>query len=74
MPLYEFSCADCGHRFEYLARTLRDRPEACPVCEGKTLKKAFSTFAAKSTSSGEGCAHAAQCGHAHGPGCGCCCH
>lgn len=74
MPLYEFSCEQCGHRFEFLARTLRDRPETCPACGGAQLKKAFSTFAAKSTSSADGCVHAGQCAHAHGPGCGCCCH
>ncbi|MBQ9693852.1 MAG: zinc ribbon domain-containing protein [Kiritimatiellae bacterium] len=74
MPIYEYTCESCGKRFDYLARTLADRPEKCPDCGAETLKKAFSTFAAKSDSPAMPCANAASCGHAHGPGCGCCCH
>lgn len=71
MPIYEYTCADCGKTFDFLARTLKDKPEVCPTCKGTNLKKAFSTFQADVKSQG-GCPHAGGCGHVHGPGCGCC--
>lgn len=46
MPLYEYRCATCGHRFEILQR-LGAGPEglACPTCGATQLEKMFSTFA-----------------------------
>ncbi len=72
MPIYEYQCADCGHRFDYLARTLADRPTVCPACGSEALAKGFSTFQADVRGTSAGCAHAGACPHAHGPGCGCC--
>ena len=38
MPLYEYECDDCGHRFE-LIRKFSDPPlTACPVCAGRVRK------------------------------------
>jgi putative FmdB family regulatory protein len=47
MPLYEYSCCDCGKRLEVLQR-LGEGPEGllCPNCGGGRLQKQFSTFAA----------------------------
>lgn len=74
MPLYDYTCQSCGKAFEFLARTLSDRPKVCPVCGGSDLKKGFSTFSAK-VSSGAACPHEGTCAHSHGAGCGCgCCH
>ena len=42
MPLFEFTCRDCGHRFEQLV--LGSRRAACPQCESKDLEKQYSTF------------------------------
>jgi putative FmdB family regulatory protein len=55
MPLYEYSCRDCGHRFEILQR-LGEGAEglACPSCSAATLDKQFSTFAAGAGSRGDG--------------------
>jgi len=67
MPIYEYSCPACQTTFEYLARTLSDKPKACSVCGNKNgLAKQFSTFApAKATPSMpsvcHGCAGAASC-------------
>lgn len=72
MPIYEYVCADCGKKFDYLARTLADAPADCPACGSKQITKAFSAFQTRTAGAGEGCAHAAGCPHAHGPGCGCC--
>jgi putative FmdB family regulatory protein len=38
MPLYEYECETCGHRFEVIQK-FSDRPiEACPKCEGRVRK------------------------------------
>lgn len=44
MPLYEFQCRSCSHRFEELVRT-SDGPPACPHCHGGDLDKLLSAFA-----------------------------
>ena len=43
MPLFEFACRDCGHRFEYLTR--QGHQPACPACHGEALEKQLSVFA-----------------------------
>jgi putative FmdB family regulatory protein len=47
MPLYEFTCAKCGHAFEELltARELEAGPPKCPACRSKKVKRGFSSFA-----------------------------
>lgn len=49
MPLYEYACADCGHRFEVLQR-IGEGAEGlvCPKCKAEQLEKQFSTFASGS--------------------------
>ena len=75
MPLYDYTCQACGHAFEYLARTLADRPQTCPKCGAQQLVKGFSRVNARVSAEGGTCPHREQCGHAHGAGCGCgCCH
>jgi putative FmdB family regulatory protein len=57
MPLYEYECRGCGHRFEILVFG-KIRP-VCPNCQGEDLEKAFSTFATSSTdgyTTGNSCA------------------
>ncbi len=38
MPIYEYECRDCGHRFD--RRQHFDDPpiEICPVCQGKSQR------------------------------------
>lgn len=63
MPLYEYTCRDCGAKVEVLQR-MGEGPEAlsCPDCGARKLEKQFSTFAS-TTSSGAGRATAsAGCG------------
>ena len=47
MPIYEYTCRDCGHRFEELQR-LGDSGEKvrCPVCGRIGADRQLSTFAA----------------------------
>ena len=46
MPLYEYQCTACGHRFEQLMSSSSVKDPACPTC-GKATEKQLSTFAAK---------------------------
>ena len=50
MPLFEFQCKTCGHRFEALV--IGSRQPLCPQCESAELDKQFSTFGCGSSSSG----------------------
>ena len=50
MPIFEYSCQSCGHRFEHLTRA--DREAACPACDGKALSKHLSTFAVGANGTG----------------------
>jgi putative FmdB family regulatory protein len=43
MPLYEYDCRGCKHRFELLVRT-GDKP-ACPACQSEDLERCLSAFA-----------------------------
>lgn len=52
MPIYEYKCSDCGHRFERLARNSEDHPDACPECRAAAPVKQFSTFAPGAGKSG----------------------
>ena len=47
MPLYEYRCEECDHRFEILQR-LGDGADglSCPSCGVERLARQFSTFAA----------------------------
>src|ERR1700753_321184 len=34
MPLYEYQCKKCGHRFELIQSFSAEDPKECPVCHG----------------------------------------
>lgn len=38
MPLYEYQCEKCGHRFEKIQRMSDPPPDACPACGGAVHK------------------------------------
>lgn len=41
MPIYEFECLDCGHRFEELTSS-DTRAFACPGCGSKEIQRRLS--------------------------------
>jgi putative FmdB family regulatory protein len=54
MPIYEYECTKCGHRFEIRHKTGDSDSEIkCPKCEKETPKRVFSVFA--TSSSGSSC-------------------
>lgn len=66
MPLYEYSCRECGHRFEVLQR-MNEGSEGldCPRCGHPEVSKQFSTFAAAvagGSTAGRGAAASGACG------------
>jgi putative FmdB family regulatory protein len=52
MPLYEYVCKQCGHRFESLI--IGSRQPVCPSCSGCDLEQVFSSFSTSSGSKGNG--------------------
>jgi putative FmdB family regulatory protein len=72
MPIFEYSCDDCGTRFEKLVRrSAESNGVACPSCGRDHLKQEYSTFAAHANS-GKAEAPAMGCGGGmcHGGFCG----
>lgn len=38
MPVYDFKCAACGHRFELLTTISKRDQTVCPKCGGKVTR------------------------------------
>lgn len=67
MPIYEYACSACGHKFEALVRS-GTQPQ-CPECHSSELDKLLSVFATTTPQAGP--AITSPCGsciHAGGPG------
>lgn len=64
MPIYEFECPQCRHRFEWLAFSSREKSPACPCCRNpETWKRpsVFSNTAHKAEGVSGGTSRAASC-------------
>lgn len=46
MPIYEYKCQACGHRFEQLI--LHSSTPECPSCQSRELERLISMFAVDS--------------------------
>jgi putative FmdB family regulatory protein len=70
MPLYEYRCGSCDHRFELLVRAGTELK--CPTCESTTLERQLSVFAVGAQPFKASAATApgpcGTCGHPDGPG------
>ena len=71
MPLFEYECLGCSHRFEYLTRD--GQSPSCPSCKSAELQKLMSVFAAQSSSpaksfSDRPMSACGSCGDPRGPG------
>jgi len=53
MPLYEYECEKCGHRFEQIQKKFSDPPaETCPKCGSGPVHKLMSSPAIQFKGSG----------------------
>jgi putative FmdB family regulatory protein len=70
MPLFEYECTGCHHKFEVLVRG-SEQPR-CPACGSADIEKCLSVFAVSTRSTAAAPASAcAACPHAGNPtGCG----
>ncbi|MFH1560745.1 MAG: FmdB family zinc ribbon protein [Chloroflexota bacterium] len=39
MPIYSYSCEDCGNRFDILSRTFDVKEVSCPQCKSLNTKR-----------------------------------
>ncbi|MBN1844598.1 MAG: zinc ribbon domain-containing protein [Sedimentisphaerales bacterium] len=70
MPIYEFVCERCGHRFERLvASTRQSAGWDCPQCRGST-RRAWSVFAAHTRGTAACGQRPQDCSVARQGGCG----
>ena len=55
MPIYEFKCKKCGHRFEDLVRSASAGDDLeCPECGARGAEKLMSSFATACSEGGSG--------------------
>jgi putative FmdB family regulatory protein len=71
MPLYEYRCSGCGHRFEALVQGRSG--VACPACRGRKLDRLLSVFAvggprSNGDAGGDDIGACGTCGDPRGPG------
>ncbi|MCZ7678110.1 MAG: zinc ribbon domain-containing protein [Sandaracinaceae bacterium] len=66
MPLFDFSCRECGHRFEELV-SASSAPE-CPSCHSRELEKELGAFAVGSGAREVAPRACGSCGDPRGPG------
>ena len=70
MPLREYACKSCKHRFEEIVSG--EETPRCPRCGGRRLKRLLSTFAVSAgsgtRSAGDESGACGSCGDPRGPG------
>jgi putative FmdB family regulatory protein len=71
LPIYEFACQDCDHRFEELVRAA-DPSAACPACGSGSTARLMSAFSVRSVSAGGSDLARAMSQPTAGSGGGCC--
>ena len=47
MPIFEFSCENCGWEFEELLRSIDTSEVSCPACDSRQVYKKLSSFTSK---------------------------
>jgi len=69
MPIFEYVCRDCNHRFELLIQG--SMQATCPQCRSGNPEKQFSAFgvgATESWATSSGGGACGSCGDPRGPG------
>lgn len=53
MPIYEYTCEECGAHFDKFVRSISAQVEAkCPTCGSTHVKKGWSVFGTAGTDTG----------------------
>ena len=69
MPLFEYECRACKHKFEFLQRG--SDVASCPQCGSAEIEKALSVFAVSTRSTSSAPASSGACATCpHAGGCG----
>ncbi|HVG38268.1 MAG TPA: zinc ribbon domain-containing protein, partial [Pyrinomonadaceae bacterium] len=73
MPIFEYVCQKCDHRFEQIVSGATVTKLQCPACQGKKLEKQLSVFSASHSdrdyrAGGRPVAPVAPCGTCGDPG------
>lgn len=71
MPIYEYTCSKCDHRFEKLVRSMtRPQEVQCPECGSSQTARALSVFAvgSESVTKSSRSSEPGFCGRCGGPG------
>lgn len=55
MPIFEYSCRKCGHRFEKLQKGAEAQVSACPSCGSEEVRKEISAFSSSSSTGATSC-------------------
>jgi putative FmdB family regulatory protein len=55
MPIFEYCCRKCSHRFETIVLSQRERI-ACPNCQSSALEKQLSVFSSPASGDAENAA------------------
>jgi len=75
MPIYEYTCKECGYHFEALRQMKEaDLPITCKHCLGNQATRTLSTFFAKSGDHAVAGTQQGGCGHCSGGSCASCGH
>lgn len=62
MPIFEYQCRNCQHKFEVMLKTKKEAPGKCPQCGSIELNKLFSTAAVKINGGTESNVPLTRCG------------
>jgi|ETN02SMinimDraft_2_1059926.scaffolds.fasta_scaffold336727_1 putative FmdB family regulatory protein len=74
MPIYEYSCTTCGHRFDRLRSVSQMDDEApCPQCDGDSSRQlsVFAVYTAGPNGEMDAVAGSGGCGGCGPGGCAC---
>ncbi len=61
MPVYDYKCAKCGHRFELLRSISQRDDAACPRCGSAVMRVYEGKWALGKPSAGGGCSCGGNC-------------
>jgi len=68
MPIYDYKCGACGHRFELLRSISSTAPVRCPKCGGEVSRVYEGKWSVGKISTGGGCGCGGNCGNCAGCG------